>query len=269
MTFEEFIEELAPWCGQGQLTASFVGIRTGESLNRWRTLAGHGRKWRDEDGTVRNYTNYHGQANWNAYPIYDWREEDIFAYHGKTGKPYNSLYDVMYKAGLTLHQMRICEPYGSEQRRGLWLYKIIEPDTWARVVARVAGANMASEYANTKGNIMGNGNITLPPGHTWRSFATMLLDTMPPPTADHYRDKISVWLHWYCQNQGYTEDTLPQELPGDTGGTDMPSWRRVCKALLKGDYWCSMLIFSATKPKSYEKYRKIMKRRRQQWGFRF
>jgi predicted phosphoadenosine phosphosulfate sulfurtransferase len=200
-----------------QLTACFVGIRSGESLNRWRTIAGHGVKWEDEDGTTHNYTNYHSQTLWNVYPIYDWLPEDIWTYHGVTSMPHNPLYDRMHQAGLSLHQMRICEPYGDEQRKGLWLYHIIEPETWGRVVARVAGANHAALYAKESGNILGNLKITKPEGRTWRSFAEMLLNSMPPKTADHYRDKISVWMHWYCQNKGYTLDTIPDCQEGDTG----------------------------------------------------
>jgi predicted phosphoadenosine phosphosulfate sulfurtransferase len=265
MTFEEFIEEFAHWYAQGQLTASFVGIRSVESLNRWRTVAGHGVKW-EEDGIVRNYTNYHSQTSWNVYPLYDWSTEDIWTYHGKTGKPYNKLYDLMHKAGLSIHQMRICEPYGDEQRKGLWLYQLIEPETWGRVVARVAGANTGATYANEAGNIMGNVKITKPAGHTWKSFAEMLLASMPPKTADHYRDKIAVWLHWYYHNMNYTLETFPDELPDDTGSKDKPSWRRVCKVLLKNDFWCMGLTFSPTKSGSYAKYKKIMERRREQWG---
>lgn len=33
----------------------------------------------------------------------------------------------MYQAGVPLRHMRICEPFGPEQRQGLWLYHVIEP----------------------------------------------------------------------------------------------------------------------------------------------
>lgn len=265
MTFEEFIEEFAQWYSNGQLTGVFVGIRSSESLNRWRTIAGHGVKWQ-EDGVVRNYTNYHSGTVWNIYPMYDWQTEDIWVYHGKFGKSYNKLYDHMHQAGLSIHQMRICEPYGDEQRKGLWLFQLIEPETWGKVVACVAGANTGATYAKESGNILGNIKITKPDGHTWKSFAEMLLASMPPKTADHYQDKIAVWLHWYVSNMNYTLDTIPDEQPGDTGSQDMASWRRVCKMLLKNDYWAMTLCFSPTKAKSYERYRKIMQKRRDLWG---
>ena len=198
----------------------------------------------------------------NVYPIYDWKTADVWTYFARTGLPYNRLYDRMHQAGLTPHQMRICEPYGDEQRRSLWLFHAVEPETWAKVCARVAGANSGALYAVERGNILGNARITLPPGHTWLSFAMFLLDTMPSTTAEHYRDKIAVYLN-YC-NHKHVE--VPDSQPGDTGSKDVPSWRRICKVLLRNDYWCKGLSFSPTKPEAYERYKKIMARRRSQWG---
>lgn len=202
-----------------------------------------------------------GGSSFNFYPIYDWATQDIWVFHGKTGLEYNKIYDRMHQAGLTIHQMRICEPYGDEQRRGLHLFSVIEPETWGRVVARVAGANTGQLYANEAGNIMGNNKITKPDGHTWKSFANMLLESMPPKTSEHYKNKIAVWMRWW-QVKGYE---IQDELTGDLA-KDMPSWRRVCKVLLKNDYWCKGLCFSPTKATAYEKYKKIMKNRRQSWG---
>lgn len=257
MTFEEFVPDFGHWYSQGKLTASLVGIRATESLNRWRSMV-------REKSTLegRNWTTWIGGHVYNAYPIYDWKTADIWRFHGKTGLPYNALYDRMHAAGLTIHQMRICEPYGDEQRKGLWLYQVIEPETWARICARVAGAGTGALYANEAGNILGNTKIALPPGHTWQSFAEMLLHSMPPPTAEHYRNKIAVWIKWY-RDRGHE---IADEMPKDTGADDMPSWRRVCKMLLKNDYWCKTMCFSPTKTAAYDRYTKLMKRRRDAWG---
>lgn len=258
MTFEDFIVDFGHWYSQGKLTACFVGIRTVESLNRWRAATYHNTKFENKHGT-----SWVNASLWNIYPIYDWRTEDIWTYHGKhPNKPHNELYERMYQANLSIHQMRICEPYGDEQRSGLWLYHIIEPETWGRVVARVAGANNGALYGNESGNVMGNIKITKPAGHTWQSFVMMLLDSMPTKTADHYKDKIAVWMHWY-QVRGIE---IVDEKPGDTGSQDMGSWRRVCKMLLKNDYWCKTLSFNATKADSYMRYKKMMEKRRAAWG---
>jgi predicted phosphoadenosine phosphosulfate sulfurtransferase len=259
MTFEDFIMDFGRWYSDGdsKLTGCFVGIRTQESLNRWRAIAWHATKFEGNHGT-----SHQGGATWNIYPLYDWKSEDIWTYHGKTGKPYNKLYDRMHQAGVPMHSMRICEPYGDEQRRGLWLYHIIEPETWGRVVARVAGANNGALYGNEAGNVMGNVKISKPPGHTWQSFAMMMLDSMPSKTAEHYKDKIAVWMKWYHDHGIEIED----EKQGDTGSKDVGSWRRVCKMLLKNDYWAKTLSFSPTKADAYMKYKKLMERRRREWG---
>ena len=39
ITFEEFVPKFGDWFGKGEPTACFVGIRTQESLNRWRALS--------------------------------------------------------------------------------------------------------------------------------------------------------------------------------------------------------------------------------------
>lgn len=257
MEFEEFVPAFGDWYGGGKMTACLVGIRTDESLNRWRTIAG-GKK-ASFDG--RQWTTLVSPTLVNIYPIYDWKVEDIWTFHGKTRLPHNRLYDRMHQAGLTLSQMRICQPYGDDQRRGLWLFHIIEPETWARVVARVNGANQGALYVQESGNVMGNLKVTKPEGHTWQSFAMLLIDSMPPKTREHYKDKVSVFLRWY-QLRGYPNG-IPDE--GPINDRQRPSWTRICKALLRNDYWCKGLSFSQHKSEAYAKYQKLMKKRRSQW----
>lgn len=257
MEFEEFVPAFGEWYAQGKMTACFVGIRSDESLNRYRTIAGkkstfEGRQW----------MTWMGDHVYNAYPIYDWRTEDIWTYNGKFRARYNPLYDRMHQAGLTIHQARICQPYGDDQRKGLWLYHVIEPETWARVVARVNGANQGALYIQESGNILGQRHIHKPAHLTWRQFADLLLSSLPTTVAEHYRNKIAVFLKWY-QVRGY-----PHGIPDAGGMTDKgsPSWTRICKALLRNDYWCKGLSFTQNKTTAFEKYQKLMKRRREQWG---
>jgi len=258
MTFEDFVPEFGYWYAgkEEKLTACFVGIRADESLNRFRTLIM--KKTRFEG---LQWTTWCGKSVYNAYPIYDWKTADIWTYYGISGKPYNKLYDRMYQAGLSIHQMRICEPYGYEQRKGLWLFHVIEPETWGKIVARVNGANSGALYGKESGNVLGNRIITKPEGHTWESFARFLLDTMPPKTAEHYKNKIAIWMKWYLDHDEEIRDCIH----GDTGSQDMPSWRRVCKVLLRHDFWCQGLCFSITKSDSYDKYCELVKGKRMKW----
>ena len=202
---------------------------------------------------------------YNVYPIYDWSAEDDWKYFGKTKKPYNKLYDRFFQAGLTLHQMRVDEPFGDTTRRSLWLYQIIEPETWGKMVLRVNGANSGSLYSRDNGNILGNRSITLPKGHTWQSFSNFLLDTMPKKTAEHYKTKIAVYIKWYM-NRGYV-DGIPDEVDKQIEKqNDVPSWRRICQTLLRNDYWCKGLGFSPTKQSAYNQYLERMKKKRKEWN---
>ena len=153
MEFEELMVIFGDWYSKGEKTAAFIGIRADESLHRYRAIVS-----RKEGLTHKGYkwTTKVTSSLFNVYPIYDWRTEDIWVYHGKNKHlPHNRIYDQMTKAGVKLSQQRLCQPYGDDQRRGLWLYHIIEPDTWYKLVARVNGVNSGALYIQENGNMTG------------------------------------------------------------------------------------------------------------------
>jgi predicted phosphoadenosine phosphosulfate sulfurtransferase len=260
MEFEEFIELFAVWYSQGKTTAAFIGIRTDESLNRFRTIAvfdkttHFGKRWTTEIVP----------GVFNVYPIYDWHVSDIWKYHAQNpDKEHNEVYDRMHLAGLTPHQMRLCQPYGDDQRRGLWLYHLIEPKTWGKLVARVNGANSGALYIEENGNVNGYNKISLPPGHTWKSFTNLLLSTMPDVTREHYLKKFKAWLKgWH--DRGY-RDGIPDSAPPELEKKHWaPSWRRLAKVLLRNDWWCKGLGMTQPKSEAYAKYMEIKKNRKLQ-----
>jgi predicted phosphoadenosine phosphosulfate sulfurtransferase len=261
MEFEDFVPEFGKWYSENKTCACFVGIRTSESLNRWRTIASSKKK-KFQD---KKYTTLVVDKVYNIYPIYDWKTEDLWIYHAKfQNDNHNKLYDLMHMAGLTIHQMRICQPYGDDQRRGLWLFHLIEPETWSKIVARVNGANSGALYVNESGNINGYRKITKPENHTWKSFATLLINSMPPKTKEHYENKIAIFQKWWI-DKGY-ENGIPDEADYKLEQErKVPSWRRICKSLLRNDYWCKGLSFTQHKSEAYNKYLLLMKRRRENW----
>lgn len=263
MEFEEFVPEFGEWYAGGRECACLVGIRTDESLNRFRSLANNKKVKKDN----KQWTTLVSDNVYNIYPIYDWRTEDVWAYHGKNpDKPYNRLYDYMHKAGLKISQMRICQPYGDDQRRGLWLFHLIEPETWARIVARVNGANGGAMYMQEWGNINGYRKITKPEGHTWESFSKLLISSLPPAMREHYTNKIFTFMKWW-EKKGY-EEGIPDAADYDMEQKRLaPSWRRVCKSLLRNDYWCKGLGFSQQKSDAYKKYLELKKRKREEAMF--
>lgn len=259
MEFEEFVPEFGEWYANGEQCACLVGIRSDESLNRYRTIAS-----KDKITLAgKQYTTLVTEHVYNVYPIYDWTTEDIWVYHAKNpDKRHNELYELMHKAGLSIHQQRICQPYGDDQRRGLWLFHLIEPETWAKVVARVNGANSGALYINESGAINGYNKIKKPANHTWQSFANLFLNSIPDRTKEHYMNKIYTFIEWW-KVRGYP-DGIPDEAPYVLESDKLaPSWRRVCKSLLRNDFWCKGLGFTQQKTAAYESYLALKKKRRE------
>jgi predicted phosphoadenosine phosphosulfate sulfurtransferase len=261
MEFEEFVPEFAKWYADGQSCAFFVGIRTDESYSRFLAIAsGHKRTYKG----LRYTTGVDDETqSFNFYPIYDWSVQDIWIYHARNKTlPYNGVYDRMHLAGMSPAQMRICQPYGDDQRKGLWLFHLIEPETWARVVARVNGANSGSLYAQEHGNINGYRKIAKPPHLTWKEFAYTLVKSMPKSTQEHYGNKIGVFNRWW-KERGYP-DGIPDEADYSLEiAKKVPSWRRVCKAILRNDYSCKSLGFTQHRSAAYQKYLDLMRKRKE------
>lgn len=256
MEFEEFIVLFGEWYGQGKKTAGFIGIRAQESLHRYCAIA----TWEKRNLTLNGWrwTTKIVDQTYNVYPIYDWLVEDVWRYHGAfPDKPHNKIYDKMHKAGVPISQQRLCQPFGDDQRRGLWLYHILEPKTWFKLIARVNGANSGAMYVQENGNIMGYDKISKPDGHTWRSFCNLLLQTMPRKTRDHYVIRFKKFIYgWY--RRGY--QTIPDEAPAELEAKQWaPSWRRMCKVLLRNDYWCKGLGQTQPKSDAWLKYKAMKK----------
>jgi len=83
--------------------------------------------------------------------------------------------------------------------------------------------------------------------------------------AEHYRNKILLHVKWW-QERGFP-DGVPEEAPPELeAARKAPSWRRVCKSLLRNDYWGKGLGFSQHKSDAYKAYLDLMRRRRAAWG---
>lgn len=256
MEFEEFVVLFGEWYGQGELCAGFVGIRADESLNRFRTIAVFDKQMYQN----KRFTTHIIDLTYNIYPIYDWRTQDIWRYHAKHPEmPHNHVYDLMQQAGVPLSQQRLCQPYGDDQRKGLWLYHILEPETWFKLIARVNGANSGALYIQENGNMTGYNKIALPEGHDWKSFTHLLLKSLPAPTRQHYVDRFQSWIKGW-RGRGYAQ--IPNEAPKILEDQHWaPSYRRLCKVLLRNDWWCKGLGLTQPKSDAYGRWLEIKKER--------
>lgn len=254
MEFEEFVVLWAKWYAAGENLAVMVGIRADESLNRFRTIC----TFEKETFKGKRFTTGIDKNVFNVYPIYDWKTRDIWVYHAKfKDKEHNPIYDLMNKAGVPLSQQRLCQPYGHDQRKGLWLYHILEPQTWYKLLLRVNGVNSGALYIQESGNINGVNKIIKPKNHSWESFTKLVFATMPKITREHYAKRFKTFINGW-KSRGY--DTIPDEAPLVLENAHWaPSWRRMCKVLLRNDWWCKGLGLTQPKSEAYEKFMQIKK----------
>jgi len=258
MEFEEFMVLFGKWYAGDKLTAGFIGIRSDESLHRYRaiTSAKHDLTYNGWKWTTKLSKNL-----FNIYPIYDWRTEDIWIFHMKNKEyPHNKVYDMMTRAGVKLSNQRLCQPYGDDQKKGLWLYHILEPNTWYKLLNRVSGVNSGALYVQERGSISGNSYITKPENHTWESYTNYLLKSLPKNMQSHYSERFKKFIVGW-KKRGY--DEIPDEAPHDLEVKCWaPSWKRMARCILRNDYYCKGLGQTQPKSEAYEKYKSIKHKRK-------
>lgn len=274
-----FQQKLSKWLHQklnAKRTAVLVGIRAQESLNRYHSVT--------RTNTLTMFEKipyskciYHNIFNF--YPLYDWNSEDIWTAYGKFNWDYNKLYDLYYQAGVSLNEMRVANPFHDCGVHALKLYRAIEPKTWSKLLGRVNGANFAAIYGGSK--VVGYRKVSLPKGHSWRSYVNFLLNTLPSHTQNIYLKKFKSSKNYWLNKGG----ALPLKVIEELNHTDIrfqdlglprnnrnykseyhivrfyeypdevnirsfrlvPSYKRMCISILKNDTSCHYMGFSQTK----------------------
>ena len=248
MEFEEFIVEFSLWYRDlhGGRVACGVGIRADESLNRFQTIAFHERK---EEYEGRHWTTRMAEDVYNFYPIYDWRTEDIWGAVSQLDLMSNEIYELMYKNGLSIHQQRLCQPYGDDQRNGLDQFRALEPETWEKVLHRVNGVNFGNIYCRT--TALGNIKSFKPDSMDWEQYTVFLLESIGLYNRElmlHYYGKIRKFIRWFEKTEGITIADIPGEADRKLEQQRKAiSWRRIARAIEKNDFYMKRLSFSQTK----------------------
>ena len=250
--FEEFIIQFADWYQKkcGGKVACGIGIRCDESLNRFRTIAFAGKAMLDnKKWTTRVKFNDHFLDVYNFYPLYDWATEDIWGAVSKFDLMYNEIYELMYKNGLSIHEQRLCQPYGDDQKNGLDQFKALEYDTWEKVVNRVNGVNFGNIYCRT--TALGNLRTSKPDFMTWKEYSIFLLESIGIYNSDlmvHYYRKIKKFANWYKKRDNIDICDIPDEANTKLETQKkVISWRRIARAIEKNDFYMKRLCFSQTK----------------------
>ncbi|NSS93208.1 DUF3440 domain-containing protein [Enterococcus faecalis] len=230
-----------------------IGIRSQESINRYRAIVGGKKKYKH-----RSWINQYATGVYNAYPIYDWRSEDIWGATIKYKWAINYFYERMYKLGIPLSEMRICQPFGLQQRKGLMQYAFVEPKTWERVLNRVSGANFGKLYSKT--TLLGHYKSNKPSYMTWQEYAVFLLETTglySKKLQDHYYRKIKILMEYYQKNFDMNIEDIPEEATKKEIEKDerlWHNWKGIARALEKNDFSLSTRQYSLTKQDEKELY---------------
>lgn len=273
---EDLAKQFGRWyrlSHEDKKTVCLLGLRADESLYRYSGFLNKKYGYKGECWITRQFKDV-----WCASPLYDWSSEDVWHANYMFGYDYNHLYNLYYMAGLKISQMRVASPFNDYSKDALNLYRVIDPEIWVKLVGRVQGANFASIYGKTKA--MGYRNVTLPEGHTWKSYTLFLLDTLPVRLRNNYARKFNTSIEfWHKIGRGLDEETIAElinhgykirrngvsnytlskksriifleAIPDNTDDIkstkDIPSWKRMCYCILKNDHTCRFMGFGITR----------------------
>ncbi len=289
---EDLAKQFGRWyrkSHKNRKTVCLLGMRADESLQRYSGFVNKKNGYKGECWIGQQFKDV-----WCASPLYDWSSQDVWHANYLFGYDYNKLYDLYYKAGLKITQMRVASPFNDYSKDALNLYRVIDPEIWTKLVGRVQGANFTSIYGRTKA--MGYRSVTLPEGHTWKSYTQFLLDTLPTRLRNNYIRKFNTSIQfWHETGGGLDEETIREleehgyqirrngvsnytlnkksriifigKIPDHTDDIkstkDIPSWKRMCYCILKNDHTCRFMGFGLTREQKKrvdlirEKYKSI------------
>lgn len=256
-------------------TVSLVGIRMQESYARKKVIGAMNGNITKYKGLNYIVDNVQHKDLYTAYPIFDWKTEDIWVANARFNWNYNKLYDLFYRAGLTIDKMRVASPFNDAGIHTLKLYKVIDPKNWGKMIGRVNGVNFAGLYGGT--TAMGWKSITKPKHFTWKEYCYFLLATMDEKTRNHYEGILNTSIKFWKEKGGaVSEETVkelkecgvgkslgnsskisdkeviqfeeyPDDIPEVTNFREIPSYKRMCVCIIKNDYHCKYMGFAPTK----------------------
>lgn len=271
--------QFSTWFGKRYgKTAVLIGLRADESLTRRSIITSQHRRLMHKKLP---YSKIVDKYTCNFYPLYDWKARDIWIANARFGWDYNKVYDLYYQAGLTIDQMRVASPFHQCGQENLKLYRVIDPNTWGKMVSRVNGVNFTGIYGGT--TAMGWKTITKPAHFTWKQYAEFLISTLPEPTKKKLLETLSrlqkTWKEkGYGRNprviQAMLDEGIELEnthiiaknctkpdvyeivkiksgMPDDTSAHNLfricPSWKGVCITIMKNDFSCLYMGCQRTK----------------------
>lgn len=108
-----------------------VGLRTVESLTRLQCIA---------------RTDMRRMSQGKAYPIYDWKDPDVWLYIKERNLEFPDIYIRLYEAGVSKRQLRLCAFFGDCGTQGLRWIAETDNALWERIQRREPNAYLVLLY---------------------------------------------------------------------------------------------------------------------------
>lgn len=128
MNYQTFLPKV---CKDGLM---MVGVRASESVQRVKYLS------------VINMTAGHITGKNLVYPIYDWKDNDVWLYIKEHRLEFPQAYIDLYCVGVKKSQLRLCNFFASESIAGLRYIAETDPDLWNKIQKREPNAYLALLY---------------------------------------------------------------------------------------------------------------------------
>lgn len=126
MNYQTFCKRL---CRDG---IQFIGLRTVESLTRLRAVA-----------IMKKDTISGGDP---FYPIYDWKDNDVWLYIKENNLEFPEIYMRLYEAGVSKRNLRLCCFFGDMSTQGLRWVAETDPVLWEHIERREPNAYLVLLY---------------------------------------------------------------------------------------------------------------------------
>lgn len=128
MNYQTFLPKV---CMDGLM---LVGVRASESVQRVKYLSRV------------DMTKGHTTGNNIIYPIYDWKDSDVWLFIKERHLDFPQAYIDLYRVGVKKSQLRLCNFFASESIAGLRYIAETAPDLWDRIQKREPNAYLALLY---------------------------------------------------------------------------------------------------------------------------
>ena len=127
-SYQEFLDKK---CSDGMC---MVGVRTAESLQRLQNFSRITFKGKGSAGRFK------------IYPIYDWKNKDVWKYLLERNIDLPEIYMYMWQAGMTKNQMRVSQFFSVDTARSLVRMNEFYPELIEKIIQREPNAYLAALY---------------------------------------------------------------------------------------------------------------------------